>query len=88
MEKSIMLELSDQLTTPEVMLSRARSVGWVLTELIFTDRRVEQTFTSYSPQIIKDLLIIQDDYTREALDSIKETIDTIEAYRMEAYRME
>ena len=72
MEKSIMLELSDQLTTPEVMLSRARSVGWVLTELIFTDRRVEQTFTSYSPQIIKDLITTQDDYIGDAAKKAEE----------------
>lgn len=72
MERSIMLELSDQLTTPEVMLSRARSVGWVLTELIFTDRRVEQTFTSYSPQIIKDLITTQDDYIGDAAKKAEE----------------
>lgn len=77
MKRSIMLELSDQLTTPEVMLSRARSVGWVLAELIFTDRRIEQTFTSYSPQIIKDLITTQDNYIFDAAKKAEEAaIDT------------
>lgn len=72
MEKKPRIEIADKLSEIDDLLRKARSINWVLLELIFTDKRTEGTFVSYTPQIIKDLITTQDNYIFDAAKKAEE----------------